>query len=431
MDQRFFAIALAVWVALGAAAAQPAAGPRLKAFVGARIIDGAGKPAIERGTILIQDGRIQQVGASDRVRIPAGAERIDAGGKTVVPGLINTHGHVGETQGLRGGPEFYTEENLLRQLGLYARYGVTTVFSLGGDREPGFRLRDAQETPALNRARIYVAGTVITGKTPQEAQQVVDTVAAMKPNFIKIRVDDNLGASTKMPPDVYRAVIARARERKLTVASHMFYLEDARSLLETGTGFLAHSIRDREVDAGIIALLKKRDVCVCPTLTREVSTFVYESRPAFFDDPFFLKEADQQVLDQLLDPKRQEAMRHSTAAQRYKVALEMASRNLKKLAEAGVRIAFGTDTGPPARFQGYFEHLELELMAKAGLTPMQILRSATGDAARCMHLAGKIGTLEPGAWADLLVLGKNPLEDIRNWRSIESVWVAGNQVPGR
>jgi imidazolonepropionase-like amidohydrolase len=427
MGRRFLVTVLLAWVGLVAAAD----GPRVKAFIGARIIDGTGKAVIERGTIVVQDGRIRQVGALDRVAIPSGAERIDAKGKTIVPGLINTHGHVGGTQGLRSGPEYYNEEILLHQLGLYARYGVTTVFSLGGDAEQGFRLRDAQETPALAMARLYVAGPVITGKTPEEAKKMVDTVAALKPDFIKIRVDDNLGTTAKMPPAVYRAVIERAHEKKLPVASHMFYLDDARGLLEAGTDFLAHSIRDREVDAETIALLKKRDICVCPTLTREVSTFAYEARPAFFDDAFFLKEADKQVLDQLLEPKRQETMRASTAAQRYKVALEMASRNLKKLSDAGVRISFGTDSGPPARFQGYFEHMELELMAKAGLTPMQILKSATGDAARCMRVAGKIGTLERGAWADLIVLEKNPLDDIRNLRSIESVWIAGNRVPRR
>jgi imidazolonepropionase-like amidohydrolase len=407
-----------------------AGAPREKAFVGARVFDGTGK-VIERGTILVQDGRIQLVGAVNQVQIPAGAERIDVSGSTVAPGLINAHGHVGETQGLRASPEFYTKENLLRQLGVYARYGVTTVFSLGGDQEEGFRLRDTQDTPALDRARIYVAGDVISGKTPEEARDAVDGVAAMKPDFIKIRVDDNLGATAKMPPAVYRAVIERAHEKKIPVASHMFYQADARSLLEAGTDFLAHSIRDQEVDAGIIALLKRRDVCLCPTLTREVSTFAYENRPAFFDDPFFLREADRNVIAQLLEPKRQETMRKSKAAQQYKTALKVASRNLRKLADAGVRIAFGTDTGPPARFQGYFEHMELELMAAAGLTPMQILRSATGDAARCMQMAGKIGTLEPGAWADLLVLEKNPLEDIRNMRSIQSVWIGGNRIPGR
>jgi imidazolonepropionase-like amidohydrolase len=400
----------------------------LQAFIGARIIDGTGRNAVERGVIVTRAGRIEQIGASDAVRIPSGAERIDVSGKTIVPGLINTHGHVGEAQGLRTGPELYTDENLQRQLGLYARYGVTTVFSLGGDREQGFKLRDSQNTPSLNRSRIYVAGPVITAKTPEEARNMVDQVAATKPDFIKIRVDDNLGSSTKMAPEISKAVIETAHRHKIPLAAHLFYLDDAKYLLSTGADFIAHSIRDREVDAETIALLKKRNVCVCPTLTREVSTFIYESRPAFFDDPFFLKEADKQVLDQLLEPKRQEAMRRSESAQRYKKALEMASRNLKKLVDNGVRIAFGTDTGPPARFQGYFEHMELDLMAKAGLTPMQILKSATSDAAKCMNVAGKIGTLEKGAWADLIVLDSNPATDIKNMRSIHSVWIAGNRI---
>jgi imidazolonepropionase-like amidohydrolase len=156
---------------------------------------------------------------------------------------------------------------------------------------------------------------------------------------------------------------------------------------------------------------------------------VYESKPAFFSDPFFLREADDAVLQQLQEPKRMEAMRTSTSAQRYKTALEVASRNLKKLVDSGVKIAMGTDTGPPARFQGYFEHLELELMAKAGMSPSQILKAASGDAADCMQMAGKIGTLKPGAWADLIVLDQNPLDDVKNMRTIQSVWIAGNQVP--
>jgi imidazolonepropionase-like amidohydrolase len=88
----------------------------------------------------------------------------------------------------------------------------------------------------------------------------------------------------------------------------------------------------------------------------------------------------------------------------------------------------GTDTGPPARFQGYFEHLELELMAKAGLTPKQILLAATGDAARCAGLRGRVGTLEPGVWADFMVVGADPFADVKNLRKLESVWVAGRRL---
>ena len=88
----------------------------------------------------------------------------------------------------------------------------------------------------------------------------------------------------------------------------------------------------------------------------------------------------------------------------------------------------GTDTGPPARFQGYFELMELELMAKAGLTPQQVLASATRDAARCMKLDAEVGTLEPNKWADFVVLDADPLADISNVRKISAVYVAGNRV---
>jgi imidazolonepropionase-like amidohydrolase len=345
-----------------------------------------------------------------------------------MPGLVNAHGHVGSTVGLESRPEGQTEENLRRQLDLYARYGVTTVVSLGDDREIGFRLRDENDGAALSRSRLYVAGPVITAKTPEEARAAVDAVARLKPDWIKIRVDDNLGTTEKMRPEVYRAVIARAHELKLRVAAHLFYLADAKELLRSGVDYLAHSVRDADVDQELIALMKARDVCLCPTLMREVSTFVYESRPAFFDDPFFRREADPKVLAALEEPSRMAGVAKSASAQRYKTALEIARKNVKALHAAGIRLAAGTDTGPPARFQGYFEHLELEEMVRSGLRPAEVLLSATGDAARCLGLADRLGTLQPGRYADFIVLARNPLDDIRNTRTIESVWVSGNRV---
>jgi imidazolonepropionase-like amidohydrolase len=398
----------------------------VRAFVGGRIIDGTDAPAIDDGVLVVRDGRIEAVGPAGSVDVPDGAERVDVSGKTIIPGLINAHGHVGGTRGLESG--HYTEENLLRQLRLYARYGVTTVNSLGGDAEAGIQLRDAQDTPSLDRARLFAAGGVVVGDTPEEALRMVDQNAALSVDFIKIRVDDNLGTTSKMAPDVYQAVIESAHEKELRVASHVFYLDDAKSVLRAGADFVAHSVRDQDVDDEVISLLRERDVCYSPTLTREVSTFVYEEVPDFFGDPFFLKEADPQVLEQLKDPERQQNVRDSESAQAYKQTLQVASRNLKRLADSGVTIAMGTDTGPPARFQGYFEHMELVLMAEAGLTSMQIIKSATGDAAACLGFTD-LGTLEAGKWADLVVLDEDPLVDIRNTQSIESVWIAGNRVP--
>ncbi|HEX2343598.1 MAG TPA: rhodanese-like domain-containing protein [Vicinamibacterales bacterium] len=399
-----------------------------KAFVGARIINGRGTPPIENATLIVENGRVTAAGPGASTSVPSGAEQIDVSGRTIVPGFINAHGHVGDTRGLKAAPEFYTEENVRAQLGLYARYGVTTVASLGGDREAGFALRDAQRTASFDLARLLVAGPVINATTPEEARAEVDKVAATKPDIIKIRVDDNLGTATKMPMAAAIAVVEQAHKHGLRAAAHIFYLEDAKALARAGVDMLAHSVRDKPVDDELIKLLKARDACVCPTLMREVSTFVYGSTPQFFSDPFFLRSADPKLLEELRDPKRQETVRTSRAAQEYAKALDVAAANLKRLADAGVRIAFGTDTGPPARFQGFFEHEELRLMVeKAGLTPTQTIKAATSDAAACLQAKG-IGALEPGAWADFIVLEKNPLENIRNTRSIESVWIAGRRI---
>ncbi|MBI2835112.1 MAG: amidohydrolase family protein [Acidobacteria bacterium] len=412
-------------VVLAATTQRAPAGVRV--FLNARALDGSGR-SIPRATIVVRAGRIGAIGAASAIPIPPSAERIDLAGRTVIPGFINTHGHVADTRGLASSPQFYTEPHLLAQLQLYARYGITTVFSLGGDGRAGFLVRDAQRTAALDRARLYVAGPIIAAETPDAARQMVEQVAAMRPDIIKIRVDDNLQTTVKMSPAVYRAVIDQAHTHALGVAAHVFYLEDAKDLLRSGVDFIAHSVRDQDVDQELIALMKRRGICLAPTLTRELSTFVYESRPAFFDDPFFLRYADRDVLQQLLEPSRQQAMRQSRSAQQYKGALAVASRNVKALADAGVRVVLGTDTGPPARFQGYFEHLELELLAKAGLTPAQILKAATSDAAACMNLTGTAGSLVPGAWADLVVLRADPLADIRNSRTIHSVWIGGNRI---
>ena len=396
-----------------------------KAFVGARIFDGTGKAVIEKGTIVVQDGKIAAVGPSDKVKAPKGAQTIDVSGKTITPGLINAHGHVSDVEGKKTGS---TEEKVAQQLGVFARYGITTVFSLGGEEEAAFKLRDAQATPSLNRARIFVGGTVIVAKTPEEGRQMVDKVADTKPNYIKIRVDDNLGTSKKITPDVYRAVIDEAHKRGLRLFVHYFYLDDAKDLLRSGADFLAHSVRDQPVDDEFVALLKQRNVPYCATLTRELSTFVYEDTPAFFSDPFFLREANRQVMATLLEPQNQEAMRKSKSAQAYKAALPTAEKNLKRLSDAGIPIVMGTDSGATAsRFEGYFEHLEMQMMADSGMSPKEILMSATGHAARAMKVSD-IGTQEKGKWADIVVYDKNPLDNIKNAETVAAVYVAGNEV---
>lgn len=397
------------------------------AFVGATLIDGTDADPLSNAVLVVTDGRVRAVGPWDAVTVPADADVVDVSGKYIMPGLINAHGHVGATVGLDANGE-YSRANLLRQLSLYARYGITTVFSLGGDEDAGFRLRNAQFTQDLDRARLYVAGTVVSGNDESTIRQRVNQNADLGADFIKTRLDDNLGATQKLPKPLFDALVDQAHLRRLPVAVHLFYLEDAKYMLDAGADLIAHSIRDLPVDDEFITRVREREVCYIPTLTREVSTFVYENVPDFFSDPYFLKEADSEVLAELQTPERMSRMASSRSAQLYKQGLEVALGNVASLHAADVPIAMGTDTGPPARFQGYFEHLELQLMVEAGMSPLDALRSATGVAAQCMGMSD-IGTLEPGNWADFAILDSNPAADILNTRTIQQVYIAGNRVP--
>jgi imidazolonepropionase-like amidohydrolase len=395
---------------------------KVQAWVGARIIDGTGKPAVENATLLVRNGHVEAVGT--RVKVPRDAEKIDATGKTIIPGLINAHGHL----------------NSEDRLGVYLRDGITTILSLGGDKE--FALRDYCAKAAQGTVpRLYVAGPIrdssaipgaVVVKTPEEARNSVDDLIRDKPDIIKVRIDDFRGARPKMSPEVYGAVIDEAHKNGFRTAAHIVFLDDAKGVLRAGVDYIAHSVRDQEVDPEFIALMKKRHVSYSPTLTREVAVFTYSETPAFFSDPFFLKEADPAEIAQMSDPKHQQTVRSDAAAQWYKEHLPIAMRNLKTLSDAGVNIAMGTDSGGgPGRFQGYFEHLELEYETKAGLTPMQALVSATSGAAEAINISKEVGTLEKGKRADFVVLTANPLDDIKNTRAIDSVWIGGVRVPAK
>ena len=407
-------------------------------LTGATVLDGTRRPPLARAALLIRDGRIQAVSPAADLAIPNDALRIDATGKTIIPGLITAHAHLND-----GDEALPLRERLLSQLRVYAAFGVTTVHTLGDGRsrahrahaprqphpwrvaEESVRVRDEQARgDLLDRARLFPSGPNVVGATEAEARAGVDQIAELGVDVIKTRLDDR---PDDMAPAVYRALIDQAHRRGLRVAAHAVTLDDARGLAEAGVDAIVHSVRDRDVDAELIAALTNRNVGYVPTLTRTLSLFLYETTPAFFGDAFFLRAGDayRAEMARIRDPELQARMRGGEQAAAARMVLAQAQRNLKLLADGGVTIAMGTDSGTQlGRWQGYFEHVELELMVEAGMTPMQALVAATGGAARVMGL-DDLGTLEPGKHADFLVLDADPLADIRNTRQIDSVWIAG------
>jgi imidazolonepropionase-like amidohydrolase len=416
--------ALTALVASLAACSPGDGGVPVVAYSGATVWDGTGAPALSGATIFVEDGRIHSITTAPEPPATLDVvEEVDLSGRYVLPGFINTHGHV---SGLWADPDVSgTLERIRGDLEVFARYGITTVNSLGDDLDV-VAARD-QASPTDPWARLMAAGPVITDPDPADARATAEANADAGVDWLKLRVDDNLGTTDKMPWDAVEAVLEVGRERDIPVATHLFYLADAKRLLEMGSGMVAHSVRDTDVDSDFIEQLAASGVCYVPTLTREVSTFVYAERPDFFDDEFFTRWANADQVAAASDPDFMARMAASPAAAGYREALTVAMRNVKTLSDAGARIAMGTDAGPAVRFPGYFEHMELWMMVDAGMTPEQALLSATRQAAACLGRAD-IGTLSPGAWADFVVYEENPLDDIRATRSLERVFIAGGQV---
>ena len=402
-----------------------AAGSNLEAqttaYVGGSVWDGTGASIIRNATMVVEDGRITAVSPS--AEIPAGTEIVFLEGKVLIPGLINTHGHV---SGRWAAEDVVDEQDRIRgDLELFAKYGVTTVNSLG-DGLAVIEVRKSS-SPLDPRARLLSAGAVIAGDTPEAARNQALANADAGVDWLKLRVDDNLGSSRKMPWDAVQAVMNIGNERGLRVATHLFYLEDAKRLIDMGTGMIAHSVRDTDVDQEFIDSLLESGICYVPTLTREVSTYIYGTRPGFFDDEFFTEYANESEIERLSEPAYMERTLASASGAAYRVALVQAMENMVILQDAGAPVTFGTDAGPAGRFPGYFEHMELALMVGGGLTPTQALLAATSVAASCLGI-DDIGTLEPGKWADFIVLDEDPTRDITYTQMIDQVYVAGQPV---
>ncbi|HVW83711.1 MAG TPA: amidohydrolase family protein [Bryobacteraceae bacterium] len=407
------------------------------------LIDGNGGAPLSAAAMIVDNGKIQWIGPAAQLKAPPSAQTIDLSGKYVMPGIINLHGHLGATVDLKQSADNLTEANVEKNLKTYASYGVTTVLSMGTDKDLVLTMRDRQRASGRpGETRIFSAGQGfvfkggygglpgVTGgvSTPAEVESQVAALAAKKVDIIKLWMDDHLGEQKKMPYAIGKAIVDSAHKHNLPVAAHIFYLADAKELTNDGVNGLAHSVRDKAIDRDLIDSMKKHGTWqLAATLSREASMFVYAKTPPFVSDPFFTRGVSENVIRTLKSPDYQKAAAADPHFAHYPEFLETAQKNLKKLVDAGVKYGFGTDSGPPGRFPGYFEHWEMELMVQAGLTPSQVIQAATKNAAEFLR-AKDLGALEKSKWADLIVLDKNPLDDIRNSRTISAVYIAGNRV---
>jgi imidazolonepropionase-like amidohydrolase len=444
MMRSFWLLGVVATLMLGACniGSSEAPGEDVQAYTNFTLIDGTGGPAVENAGMLVEGGRIAWIGPAGELEIPDGVEPTDLTGKHVMPGMMDLHVHLGNVVDLNQDKANYSTESVERDLRTYASYGVTTVLSMGTDQDLIFGLRGAQREGRPETTRVYTAGQGLVFEggygglagvnnqvaTVDEAVAEVNAQADKGVDIIKFWMDDELGTMPKMPYEMSQAIIDTAHERGLRVAAHIFYLADAKELVEQGVDALAHAVRDLPVDQELIEAMNAKGVWqVAETLSREASMFVYGEPAPFLGDPFFRRSVSEETLKQLASPERQQTVSSQPHFHDYPEFLQAAQANYKRLADGGVDFAFGTDSGPPGRFPGYFAHWELALMVDAGFTPAEALHAATGRAAEFLQVED-LGTLERSHWADFVVLDADPLADILNSRAINSVYIAGRQV---
>lgn len=383
--------------------------PAVTVFEGARVIVGDGRAPIENAAFVVTGDRITAVGRAGDVTIPANARRVSLAGKTVMPGILDTHVHLSQTR-----------EMLVNDLKRRAYYGVTAAQSMGQDTtDVSFQVREETRTGRIPGAgRFFTAGRGITGvepgrtmaphwvATPAEARAAVREEAAKKVDIIKIWVDDRMGMVKKLTPDIYSAVIDEAHKNNIRAIAHIYTLEDAKGTLRAGLDAFAHGVRDKDVDDEFMTLVRQHpNLVLGPNMpSRGVPTdltWLRESTPA--------AEWDQ----------LQTANRNNAEANAF---WSIQARNLAKMNAAGVKIVVGTDGNTP-----YAPHIEMEDMVAAGMTPMQVITAATRNGAQFLRLTD-VGTLEAGKSADFLVLDANPLDNITNTRKINAVYFRGSQI---
>jgi imidazolonepropionase-like amidohydrolase len=413
-------------------------------FDGGRLIVGDGSAPIERGAFVVENGRISAIGRQGEVKAPAGAARVDLAGKTVMPGMVNVHVHIGYEGYTTWRAENHTPQNVLDHLQREAFYGTTVTQSVGSsptemslqferDQQAGrfapasrFFFMPGMAPPgggpdAVLRAAttpLHVINEVSTG---EQARAAVRKMAARKIRAVKIWVDDRRGTYPKMTPEVYHAVIDEAHQHQMIVHAHATTLADQKAVVGAGADVLVHLVQGEKLDDEYLALLKAKKPYWATVIGLGDPTAVCEP------DPFF---------EVALPPKVVAAIRATTERRPLEPSCgppspnaprreEILSDNFPRMIAAGARIVLGTDTGiQPGHTFGSGEHVELARWVQLGLSPSDAIVAATSGPAELLGLKDA-GTLASGKRADFIVLDANPLENILNTRKISSVYLAG------
>ncbi len=427
-------------------------------FEGARLITGDGSAPIENSAFLVENTVFRQVGRRGAIQIPAGAVHVDLTGKTVMPAKVDLHGHIGFQHDVDGtmAKEYYTRENLIDHLQRLAYYGFSAIIGIGDlmDRSdlhggrtnwgnvplrvrdeiipgaalfrtagPGIAWPDSGAQGHPSRADVPYPVTTV-----EEARLAVQDNARMKPEFIKIWVDDRGGQKKKLTPPLYLAIIEEAHKLNIPVAAHNVTLADAKLLMRAGVeGWLHLPVRMGEVpDEELLSIIRQRIANNDrPHMWFNPGAGSAATAREDWNDPLLRETVSAQQIQAQWGDQLARMTPESLARARENLK-QMGATNALKLRDAGMKIVLGSDTGQTRFFIGWMGQLEFENWVWMGLTPMQAIVAATRDSAEAAHI--NTGMVAAGKNADFIVLDANPLDNIANSRRINGVYLRGQKV---
>ena len=435
----------------------------VKVLQGATLFDGTGSGAVENSTIVIRDGKIECAGSDADCTVPANAEVVDLSGKYITPGLVDAHVHFFQTGFFDSRPDAldlrdtypfpkvaaFQKQHPQRYYDAYLCSGITGVYDVGGFTWSLDFQQSAEQNPKA--PHVAAAGPLITPSTmdifntpsdkvlvnldsDEKATRMVEYLAALGSTGIKLwqlRPDD------KEYMGYVKTAAEVAKEYDKSLIAHATTLNQAKSAVKHGAGLLVHSVSDKEVDQEFIEMAKGQGTIYTPTLiVGSGYMLAYRAAAGVANYPFddhnkcvdpktrqLLKEASQFSDHPAFSDSFMKRLK-SFDPEQDRVS-QTALTNLKKMYEAGVPVAVGTDAGNPGTLHGPSIYEEMEAMQRAGIPAEDLIVMATQNGARAMQRADDFGTLEDGKFANLIILENDPSKDIANMRSITQTMLQG------
>lgn len=396
-------------------------------LTGGFVIDPASRTMEKRDVCVLQES-VADCGSTQ-------GEAIDVSGKFLLPGLIDAHVHA------FGNPSPDPSVNGFlgyeRSASLNAKAGVTAILDLFAAEDLVFgardRIRKGETAPS---AELFAAGPCLTAPgghcteyglatrtiaSPAEATDTILSLSTRHPDVIKVVYDHEAPMPT-ITRDTLQAAVETAARLNIPSVVHVGTWQDARDAIEAGASAVTH-LPMGEMPAGVAVKARQKGTLWIPTLAVQQEYLNIHNDPSLLNAPFLQRFAWPELLRSY---RRAEATRANQTFLRWQEQhVQSDLINLKQLANAGVALATGTDSGNLGLFQGYSLHRELEIFQRSGLSPWQILNAATTIPA---NFLGTQRCLQRGCPADIVVLNASPLQDVRNTKSISMVLVRGRRV---